>query len=106
MRSGLAPGIVARTFTIFTGPIGVFASNACSVTSTPMAAICARMYRRVSSAAADPGGLGPKPTTARRCSIARPPSKAGGSAAVVGCTQAAKAVTMASTSVARFPGLV
>jgi len=41
MRSGRAPGIVARTLTIFTGPMGVFASKACSATCTPMAAICA-----------------------------------------------------------------
>ncbi len=33
---GVAPGMVARRFTISTGPAGVVASNRCSSTATPI----------------------------------------------------------------------
>jgi hypothetical protein len=63
MRSLRAPGIVAIRLTILIVPIGVFASNAWSVTATPMAFSCDVMYSRVRSMPGEPAGRGPMATT-------------------------------------------
>src|SRR4029453_1363078 len=78
IRSLRAPGMVAMRFTIGISPMGVFATNACCVTGTPIDFSCSMMYSRVRAMPGEPAGRGTTPTIWRRCSYARELSKAGG----------------------------
>src|SRR5687768_14118562 len=67
--------------TIGTIPIGVVASNACSLGVRPAADNCCLMYSRVLWMPGEPAGRGPISTSCFRCAKARFESKAGACAA-------------------------